>query len=244
MGFVEQERLQKILSQAGIASRRESEELIKKGRVVVNGKVAKLGDKASFKDEILVNGKPIQEEEKVYFLLNKPPKTVCTLKDNFNRTIVTDLIDTPYKIFPVGRLDYDTTGVLLLTNDGEMANKLIHPKYQIPRVYRARLNSPLTPKELKYLNTSVQINGKESKQDVLVADNKSYFVILTVGTYHHVKELFKLVDRTVLNLKRIEFAGLTIEGLPVGAYRRLKLKELKFIRTLLEKKDEELNQKK
>lgn len=244
MGFVEQERLQKILSQAGIASRRESEELIKKGRVVVNGKVAKLGDKASFKDEILVNGKPIQEEEKVYFLLNKPPKTVCTLKDNFNRTIVTDLIDTPYKIFPVGRLDYDTTGVLLLTNDGEMANKLIHPKYQIPRVYRARLNSPLTPKELKYLNTPVQINGKESKQDVLVADNKSYFVILTVGTYHHVKELFKLVDRTVLNLKRIEFAGLTIEGLPVGAYRRLKLKELKFIRTLLEKKDEELNQKK
>lgn len=244
MGFIEQERLQKILSQAGIASRRESEELIKKGRVVVNGKVAKLGDKASFKDEILVNGKPIQEEEKVYFLLNKPPKTVCTLKDNFNRTIVTDLIDTPYKIFPVGRLDYDTTGVLLLTNDGEMANKLIHPKYQIPRVYRARLNSPLTPKELKYLNTPVQINGKESKQDVLVADNKSYFVILTVGTYHHVKELFKLVDRTVLNLKRIEFAGLTIEGLPVGAYRRLKLKELKFIRTLLEKKDEELNQKK
>ncbi|VEU59012.1 Pseudouridine synthase [Mycoplasmopsis gallinacea] len=244
MGFIEQERLQKILSQAGIASRRESEELIKKGKVVVNGKVAKLGDKASFKDEILVNGKPIQEEEKVYFLLNKPPKTVCTLKDNFNRTIVTDLIDTPYKIFPVGRLDYDTTGVLLLTNDGEMANKLIHPKYQIPRVYRARLNSPLTPKELKYLNTPVQINGKESKQDVLVADNKSYFVILTVGTYHHVKELFKLVDRTVLNLKRIEFAGLTIEGLPVGAYRRLKLKELKFIRTLLEKKDEELNQKK
>ncbi|WP_129620677.1 pseudouridine synthase [Mycoplasmopsis gallinacea] len=241
---MEQERLQKILSQAGIASRRESEELIKKGKVVVNGKVAKLGDKASFKDEILVNGKPIQEEEKVYFLLNKPPKTVCTLKDNFNRTIVTDLIDTPYKIFPVGRLDYDTTGVLLLTNDGEMANKLIHPKYQIPRVYRARLNSPLTPKELKYLNTPVQINGKESKQDVLVADNKSYFVILTVGTYHHVKELFKLVDRTVLNLKRIEFAGLTIEGLPVGAYRRLKLKELKFIRTLLEKKDEELNQKK
>lgn len=244
MGFIEQERLQKILSQAGIASRRESEELIKKGRVVVNGKVAKLGDKATFKDEILVNGKPIQEEEKVYFLLNKPPKTVCTLKDNFNRTIVTDLIDTPYKIFPVGRLDYDTTGVLLLTNDGEMANKLIHPKYQIPRVYRARLNSPLTPKELKYLNTPVQINGKESKQDVLVADNKSYFVVLTVGTYHHVKELFKLVDRTVLNLKRIEFAGLTIEGLPVGAYRRLKLKELKFIRTLLEKKDEELNQKK
>ncbi|AKA50224.1 pseudouridine synthase [Mycoplasmopsis gallinacea] len=241
---MEQERLQKILSQAGIASRRESEELIKKGRVIVNGKVAKLGDKASFKDEILVNGKPIQEEEKVYFLLNKPPKTVCTLKDNFNRTIVTDLIDTPYKIFPVGRLDYDTTGVLLLTNDGEMANKLIHPKYQIPRVYRARLNSPLTHKELKYLNTPVQINGKESKQDVLVADNKSYFVILTVGTYHHVKELFKLVDRTVLNLKRIEFAGLTIEGLPVGAYRRLKLKELKFIRTLLEKKDEELNQKK
>ncbi|RIV16910.1 pseudouridine synthase [Mycoplasmopsis gallopavonis] len=231
---MEQERLQKLLSKAGIASRREAEELINQGKVTVNGQVATLGQKATFKDDIRVNGQKIQEEKKVYFILNKPPKTICTLKDNFNRTKVTDLIDTPYKIFPVGRLDYDTTGVLLLTNDGELANKLIHPKYKILRVYRARINQPLTKQELAKLNKPVLINKTFSSQTVIPIEGapKSYFVILSVGTYHHVKLLFNAIDKEVINLKRVEFAGLTVKGIPVGEYRQLNMKELKTLKLL------------
>ncbi|WP_426460931.1 pseudouridine synthase [Mycoplasma hafezii] len=232
---MEQERLQKLLSKAGIASRREAENLILSKKVTVNGEVAVLGQKASFSDDIRVNGKPITEEKKVYYVLNKPPKTVCTLKDNFNRRIVTDLIDTPYKIFPVGRLDYDTTGVLILTNDGDLANKLMHPKYKIVRVYRARLNEPLSKVELAKLNKPVFINKAYSNQEVIPIEGapKSYFVVLTVGTYHHVKLLFQTVDKTVINLKRVEFGGITVKNIPVGEYRALNMKELKTLRQLV-----------
>ncbi|SYV97789.1 Pseudouridine synthase [Mycoplasmopsis edwardii] len=233
---MEKQRLQKILSMAGVASRRESESYILQGRVKVNGQVAKLGDKASFDDEILFDNLPIAEENKVYFVLNKPAKTICTLKDNFGRTLVTDLIDTPYKIFPVGRLDYDTTGVLLLTNDGDLANKLLHPKYQIYRVYRARLNEALSKAELKTLNGTVIVNNKESNQYVTTAGEdspKSYLVALTLGTYHHVKELFKVVNKEVINLKRIEYAGITVDKMPVGSYRKLTLKEVKDLKNLV-----------
>ncbi|MFV8473450.1 pseudouridine synthase [Mycoplasma sp. 4F] len=232
--MVKEERIQKLLSQAGIASRREAESMILAGRVKLNGRLAKLGDKATFADTILVDNQPIQgQEEKVYFVLNKPPKTVCTLKDNFNRTIVTDLIDTPYRIFPVGRLDYDTTGVLILTNDGELASKLTHPSYGVIRVYRARLNEPLDKRQMAKLNKSVMINGTWSKQDVIQADVKSYFVVLTQGTYHHVKELFKTVDRQVINLKRVEYGGITCKNIPVGMYRPLTIKEVKTLYSLV-----------
>lgn len=234
------ERLQKLLSQAGVASRREAEELIKNGQVVVNGEIARLGDKATFKDIITVNGVPIEEENKVYFILNKPQRTICTLKDNFNRTLVTDLVDTPYKVFPVGRLDYDTTGVLLITNDGDLANKLLHPKYQILRRYRARLDEPLTPRQLKRLNSPVLIKDKESIQNVIQVDNKTYLVSLTVGTYHHVKQLFETVERKVINLKRVEFAGLTVEKIPLGEYRALNGKELKMLKNLIKGKENEI----
>ncbi|UUD36613.1 rRNA pseudouridine synthase [Mycoplasmopsis citelli] len=233
------QRIQKLLSQAGIASRREAESFIKAGRVTINGKVAQLGDKATFKDEILVDKKPIAPEEHVYFVLNKPPKTVCTLKDNFNRTIVTDLIDTPYKIFPVGRLDYDTTGVLLLTNDGDLSNKLTHPSFEILRVYRARLNEPLSKEEFKRLNRPLMINKTLSKQQIIQADTKSYFVILHVGTYHHVKKIFESVNKLVINLKRVEYAGITVEKLPVGHYRKLTLKEIKNLKNLVRIKGEQ-----
>lgn len=230
-------RLQKILSEAGIASRRNSEQLIKDGRVKLNGKIATLGDKATFGDDILVDDKPIKREEKVYFVLNKPPKTVCTLKDNFDRTIVTSLINTDAKIFPVGRLDYDTTGVLLLTNDGDLCNKLIHPRYQILRKYRARLDEPLTNEQLKLLNKPVLIKNKPSYQKVEQLDTKTYLVSLSVGTYHHVKELFETVSRKVINLKRVEFAGITCEKIPVGEYRKLNFKEVKMLKALTEHND-------
>ncbi|WP_322934993.1 pseudouridine synthase [Mycoplasmopsis felis] len=244
---MQKERLQKILSQAGVCSRREAENLIKENKVKVNGMIAKLGDKASFQDEILVNNVPIKEEEKVYYVLNKPKKTISTLKDNFNRTSVVDLMDVPYKIFPVGRLDYDTTGVLIMTNDGELTNKLLHPKYQIPRVYRARLNEQLNKIELKKLNGIVKVNGVKSVQNVLPINEespKSYFVILTQGTYHHVKELFKTVNKIVISLKRIEYAGITVDKMPLGTYRKLTIKEVKDLKNLVRIQEERLNKMK
>ena len=145
------ERIQKILSQAGIASRRKAEELISAGKVVVNGKVAKLGDKADFSDEIWVNGRQIVgEEDKVYYILNKPPKSISSVSDPEGRRTVIDLIDDNRKLFPVGRLDWDTTGTLLITNDGEMSNRLIHPKYEVIRVYRARVSEPLSEEDLEF----------------------------------------------------------------------------------------------
>lgn len=228
------DRLQKLIAQAGIASRRAAEELISQGKVKVNGKVAKLGDKATFKDEIMVDGQPLStKEDFVYYVLNKPDRVVSTVKDPMGRVKVTDLIDESRRIYPVGRLDYDTTGVLLLTNDGELAHRLTHPSYEVLRVYRARITRPLTDDELWFLNSDrVMINGKPSKQQVTKVDNKSYMVVLHVGTYHHVKKLFEMVDTKVLQLKRVEYAGITSEGIPVGGYRRLNIKEVRWLKQL------------
>ncbi|ADE19524.1 pseudouridine synthase [Mycoplasma crocodyli] len=227
------ERIQKLLSQAGIASRRSSEELIKKGLVKINDKVALVGQKASFNDKITVNGKEILQEKKVYYILNKPAKYVCTNKDNFDRKKVIDLLPNDVRIFPVGRLDYDTTGVLLLTNDGELSNKLIHPSFKILRKYRARLDEPLSRQDLNELNKDQIINGKLSSQSVEQLDNKTYLVSLHQGTYHHVKELFSKVGRLVINLKRVEFAGLGVEKIPVGEFRSLTMKEIKSLHNLV-----------
>lgn len=229
------ERIQKILSQAGIASRRKAEELIIAGKVKVNGKVATLGDKATFSDDIWVNGKQIVgADDKVYYLLNKPPKSICSVTDPQGRRTVIDLIDDKRKLFPVGRLDWDTTGTLLITNDGEMSNKLIHPKYEVIRVYRARITRTLTDEELAFLNgPDVLIKGKPSKQTVTKVDKKAYVISLTQGSYHHVKQLFELVETKVLKLTRIEFAGIThVDNLPLGTYRPLTPKEIKWLKKL------------
>ncbi|MGL5205117.1 MAG: pseudouridine synthase [Metamycoplasmataceae bacterium] len=232
---MEEIRVQKLISQAGVASRREAEELIKKKKVLVNGKLVTLGQKASEKDEIIVNGKILpQIKDHKYYIINKPKKTVCTLKDNFNRTIITDLIDEKDYIYPVGRLDYNTTGVLLLTNNGELANKLSHPKYEVVRKYRARLNEKLNRNELIYLNgDNIYVNGKLSKQTVELIESRTYLVTLKEGSYHHIKKLFELVEREVLDLKRIEFAGLTVEKLMIGEYRKLKTIEIKALKKLV-----------
>ncbi|MGL5732573.1 MAG: pseudouridine synthase [Metamycoplasmataceae bacterium] len=232
---MEEIRIQKLISQAGVASRREAEELIKKGKVLINGKPVVLGQKAKESDEIIVNGKTLPKiKEHKYYLINKPKKTVCTLKDNFNRTIITDLIDEEDYIYPVGRLDYNTTGVLILTNNGELANKLTHPSFEVIRKYRARLDDKLTKNELVYLNgDNIYVNGKLSKQSVELIESRTYLVTLREGSYHHIKKLFELVEREVVDLKRVEFAGLTVEKMMVGEYRRLKPLEVRALKKLV-----------
>ncbi|WP_338822977.1 pseudouridine synthase [Mycoplasmopsis felifaucium] len=235
-------RIQKLLAQAGIASRRSVETMIEKGLVKINNNIAKLGDKATINDEIKINNKIINLDKPnfVYYLLNKPKKTISTAKDPLKRTTVVDLIDTDQRIVPVGRLDYNTTGVLLLTNDLELVNKLTHPKYQIKRTYRVRINEPLTLPEFKQINKGVIVNGKMSHQIVDQVDTKSYLVTLHVGSYHHVKELFKALNKEVLTLKRISYANLTSEKLPEGAYRPLTLKELKDLKLIIKNNEENL----
>lgn len=226
------ERIQKLLAQAGVASRRQSEILIKEGKVTINNKVAQLGDKASFSDQIKVNNTLVtMPENKVYYVINKPPSVITSLKDPQKRAIITDFIAEKRRIFPVGRLDYDTTGTLLLTNDGELAFRLTHPSYEIERVYQARLTRSLTKSELLFLNgPNVVINNQKSAQKVTHLNHKSYQVSLHIGTYHHVKKLFELANVKVLNLKRIAFAGITCKNLPTGSSRKLNIKEIRELK--------------
>ena len=152
------ERLQKYLSSCGIASRRKSEELILAGKVKVNGKVVtELGTKVSEKDEVEVENMEVYRKEKEYYLLYKPEKTICSVSDEKGRTTIVDLIETNEKIFPVGRLDYDTTGLILLTNDGELTNKLTHPKGFVEKTYIAKVSGIVTGKEIHELEEGIEL---------------------------------------------------------------------------------------
>ena len=228
------ERLQKYLSECGVASRRKSEELILQGKVKVNGKVVKeLGVKVSDNDDIEVNGVYVKREEKEYYILNKPEKTICSVSDEKGRLTVVDLINTKEKIFPVGRLDYDTTGALILTNDGEFANMMMHPSNNIDKVYVAKIKGILLPSEIMSLKNGVLLDGvKTAKSKVKVKkvdkENNTSIVELTIheGKNHQVKRMFEAVDKEVLKLKRERIAFLDLRGLNSGEYRKLSHKEV------------------
>ena len=231
---MEMERLQKIIANAGICSRRKAEELIEKGLVTVNGKVASLGSKANYSDNIIVSGKNINKEDKVYYLLNKPRKVVSSANDDKGRKTVVDLIDTTKRIYPVGRLDYDTTGAIILTNDGELANILMHPKNQIERCYYAKVEGFITKEELLSLQKGLVIDGKKCyPKNIKVKKydketNVSYVsLILKEGHNHEVKNILYAINHPVIKLKRERFAFLDVKELKSGEYRRLNPKEVK-----------------
>ena len=235
------ERLQKIIANCGICSRRGAEKLIKEGKVSVNGKtVLEVGVKVNYSDSILVNGKLLEKEEKVYFLLNKPRNIVTSAKDEKGRKTVIDIIKTDKRIYPVGRLDYDTTGVLLLTNDGELTNLLTHPKNEIDKVYIAKLNKILEISDLKKLESGVIIDGyktKKAKVKIKSKDKKknTCIVMITIheGKNHQVKKMFEVLGYDVLKLKREVFANLTTYPLKSGEYRMLTKKEIKSLYNLV-----------
>ncbi|MEG0799260.1 MAG: pseudouridine synthase [Bacilli bacterium] len=229
------ERLQKYMSSAGIASRRKSEELIKEGKVSVDGVIIKeMGYIVKGNEEIAINGIPVAKEEKEYYILNKPAGVVCTTKDEKNRKTVTELINTEKKIYPVGRLDYDTTGLLILTNDGELTNKLTHPSGNIEKEYSVKIEGILNKEAVHSLVHGVVINNvktKEAKVKIKKIDkynNKSYAnIILTEGRNHEVKDMFASLGYKVIKLKRIRYSFLTLEDIKLGEYRRLTIKEIK-----------------
>lgn len=229
------ERLQKVIAAAGIASRRKAEELILAGKVKVNGEVVKeLGTKVSGDDVIMVNGEILSKEDKVYYLLNKPRGVVSTSSDDLNRKTIVDYIDTDKRIYPIGRLDYDTTGLIILTNDGELANLLMHPTNGVEKTYVAKLNKVITPPDLMALKNGVEVDGikciptrvklrsKDIEKDKCIVE-----VTIVEGRNHIIKNVFMKLGYLVDKLTRTRYADLTLDNLKSGEYRVLTVKEVK-----------------
>lgn len=234
------ERLQKVIANYGYCSRRKAEDFIKEGKVKVNGvAVTELGTKVNEHDQIMIDDILLEKEQKVYFLLNKPRGVVCTTDDDKNRKIITSLVDTNLRIFPVGRLDYDTTGLIILTNDGELSNILTHPNNDIEKTYIAKIDRKLLPNELMNLKKGVIIDGvktKRAKVKIKSYDKKTdtsiIEITITEGRNHQVKKMFESVGHKVLKLKREKYAFLTLEGLSSKEYRPLTIKEVKKLYSL------------
>ena len=230
------ERLQKVIANSGYTSRRNAEKLIQDGKVSVNGEiVTELGVKVSGSDEIAIDGKSLNTNvNKVYFLLNKPRGVISSASDEKGRTTVVDLIDTPERIYPIGRLDYDTTGLILLTNDGELANKLMHPSNEIPKTYLAKIEGLLDNEAIDALKKGVVVDGKKVKIvdfKIKKRDLKKVktFISITIieGRNHIVKNLFHEIGVEVEKLTRTNYDFLDLGGLASGEYRTLTIKEVK-----------------
>ena len=233
------ERLNKYLAACGVGSRRECDKLIDSGVVTVNGKVATLGTAVEAGDQVSVRGKRVSQKPKnFYVILHKPKGCVTTVKDELNRKTVMDFVkDIPARLFPVGRLDYDTEGLLLLTNDGDLANKLTHPKNKVEKTYVARLSGALTDQERQQLQDGVLIDGTPTapaKVRILERDahHTRVEVTITEGRNHQVKRMFETVGKEVEFLKRTSVGELRLGGLQRGAYRFLNDKELAYIKSL------------
>ena len=231
------ERLQKVVAQAGIASRRKAEELIKDGKVKVNGEViTELGTKVKESDRVEVNNKPIEKENKEYYLLNKPRGVITTTSDEHGRKTVTELINTEARIYPVGRLDYDTTGAIILTNDGEFANILMHPSNKIDKVYLAKLEGIIKGEQINTLKNGVMLDdilvkASRVKLKKVNKESNTSMVEITIheGKNHQVKRMFESVGFHVEKLTRERIDIFTINNLKSGEYRKLTPKEVQVV---------------
>ncbi|MBR3210455.1 MAG: rRNA pseudouridine synthase [Bacilli bacterium] len=234
------ERLQKVIAESGYTSRRKAEELIVQGKVKVNGKiVTELGTKVSDKDEIEIENKILSKEAKEYYLLNKPRGMITSTDDDKNRRVVTELIPTQARIYPVGRLDYDTTGVLLLTNDGEFANIMMHPKSRVDKVYLAKLEGIIKGEQINKLKKGIEIDHvkvipSRVKLKKINSESNTCMVEIVIheGKNHQVKRMFEAVGFHVEKLKRERMGIFTTEGLKSGEYRKLTPKEVAIVYSL------------
>lgn len=235
------ERLQKYLAHAGIGSRRSCEELIVQGKVKVNGQViTTLGTKIDpHKDIVQINGKRVQKKDKkVYILLNKPAGYVTTSKDPQGRPTVLDLIkERDTRIYPVGRLDFETEGLLLLTNDGELAYRLTHPKYRVKKVYHVLVKGVPKEKSLQQLRKGILLEDgmtQPAEVKVLKSENNSTLLELTIheGKKRQVRRMCEAINHPVINLKRIKIGFLTLGSLPKGKYRELSVHEIRQLKKL------------
>jgi len=232
-----EERLQKILAKAGIASRRQAEQLIRAGRIRVNDQVVvEMGCTADpVRDRITCDGKPVVFEEKIYVLLNKPAGYVTTLADPQGRPMVSDLIDgIAARLFPVGRLDLDTEGALLMTNDGTLTNRILHPRYEVNKTYEALVTGSLSKEQLILLEQGIVIDGvktQPARVRVLQRRPDASLVEITIheGRKRQVRKMFQSVNHRVLHLKRTAYGQLRLGTLPLGKFRILSPDDLKKI---------------
>lgn len=232
------ERLQKVIANSGFCSRRKAEEYIAKEKVYVNGeKIVEQGRKVSYEDEIVVDGNLINnKEEKEYYLLYKPEGVISSVSDDKDRRTVVDLVETKARIYPIGRLDYNTTGLILLTNDGELTSILSHPSSRVEKLYLAKVEGIITPQEFMKLKKGIIIDGRKVvptfvkiKKKNETGNSTSIYVGIEEGRNHIVKKIMSELGHEVLKLKRETYAFLTLKGLKPGEYRKLTIKEVKIL---------------
>ena len=232
-------RINKYLAESGVASRRAADALIKEGIVKINGKIAKLGDEVEYSDNVKVNGKTVNVVKKYdYYIMNKPKGYVSTVKDDKGRKTVMDLLPPNAKrLFPVGRLDYDTEGLLILTNDGDLTFKLTHPKNEVPKTYLVKTEKPVSDEDLNKLRTGVIIDGVKTKRCNIriIEQNKSFTrlnITITEGRNRQIRKMFEAVNNNFDFLKRIKIGELSVSGLNRGDVRTLTSNEIEYLLNL------------
>lgn len=233
-------RINKFLAEKGIASRRHADEMIANGRVKINGQTATLGATVEETDEVLVDDVIVSQTEKKeeYYIMNKPKGVICTVSDDRGRKTVMDYLpETAGRVFPVGRLDYETEGLLILTNDGDTAFRLTHPTSEVPKTYLARIEGTMTEKDLNRIRSGVELDGVLTKKCKahIVETNKAYtkvHITITEGRNRQVRRMFEAIGRTVAFLKRVSIGKLKLTGLDRGEVRALTESEILYLKGL------------
>lgn len=241
---MEKQRIQKIIAQSGFCSRRKAEELISSGRVKVNGRPCKLGDKSDYKSTITIDGERLSvsaKRELYYIMLNKPRGYVTTMSDELDRKNVSELVsDLPERVYPVGRLDKNSEGLLLFTNDGKFANDIMHPSKHVTKTYRVTVRPPVTDEQLVKMSEGVLIDGKKTLPCVInVLTNESTRVVLQMvikeGRNRQIRKMCEAVGLEVARLKRNAIGPVKLGMLKPGEYRELTSEELRALRTAISK---------
>lgn len=231
-------RINKFLAASGVASRRECDKLVQSGNVTVNGNVATVGMEVDDADEVLINGKRVAVKKKVYYILNKPKGYICSVSDDKGRKTVLDLMPSDVgRIYPVGRLDYDSEGLLILTTDGELAQHLTHPSNSVPKTYLVKIEGTLTEAALNPIRSGIEIDGIMTKKCKahIVETNKNYtkvHITLTEGKNREIRKMFEAIGKEVTLLKRIKIGELNLSGLDRGKYRKLNKQEVAYLMNL------------
>lgn len=231
-------RINKYLASSGIASRRESDKLVQDGRVTVNGKVVSLGIEVSDSDKVCVDGKPVSIKKNEYYILNKPKGYICSVSDDRGRKTVLDLMPKNIgRIYPVGRLDYDSEGLLILTTDGELAQHLTHPSNNVPKTYLVKVEGRLTESDLNPIRSGIEVDGyvtKKSKANI-VETNKDFtkaHITIYEGKNREIRKMFSAIGKEVSLLKRIKIGELSLKGLDRGEYRKLTNHEVEYLKSI------------
>lgn len=231
-------RINKYLAQCGVASRRECDRLIAEGKVTVNGRPAGLGDDVNDGDNIKVEGRPVTVKKNEYYLLHKPKGYLCTVSDDKGRKTVMDILgDGLGRVYPVGRLDYDSEGLLILTTDGELAQHLTHPSNEVPKTYLVKVEGRLTEADLNPIRSGIEIDGYVTKKcrAHIVETNKDYTkveLVLREGKNREIRKMFAAIGREVTLLKRTKVGELSLRGLDRGAFRKLTPAEVEYLKSI------------